>query len=148
MSHAGARLTDLAYLAPPLATVVWATVVDLRRREIPDRVSVSLTLWAIAAEFLGWLPFRWDAMLLGLVVGLLVGSLGFYYESLGGGDVKLLAALGASVGVAAMWPLLFWTAMAGGLLALIAKWRGERELAFAPAIALGLLAVIVSERLV
>jgi len=147
MTSVSERLPDLAHLAVPLLVVLWATVVDLIRREIPDRVSIGLTLWAIVAESLGWLPFRWDAMVLGFVTGLIVGAIGFRYESFGGGDVKLLAALGAAVGLSAIWTLLFWTALAGGLLALVAKWRGERELAFAPAIAMGLVALIVTESL-
>jgi prepilin peptidase CpaA len=140
-------LPELVYLAAPLLAVLWATAVDLIRREIPDSVSIGLALWAITAELLGWLPFQWDALVFGLAAGLILGAIGFWFECFGGGDVKLLAALGAAVGISAIWTLLFWTALAGGALALIAKWRGERELAFAPAIALGLVALIVTESL-
>lgn len=135
---------ELAYLGVPLLAVIWATVVDLIRREIPDWIPLGVTLWAIFGEFVGWLPFRWESLLLGLATGFLLGAVGFWLESFGGGDVKLLAALGASIGFSAIWTLLFWTALAGGVLALVAKWRGERELAFAPAIALGFVACIVT----
>ncbi|HEX9743369.1 MAG TPA: prepilin peptidase [Nitrospiraceae bacterium] len=141
------RLPELGYLLAPLVAVLWAAVVDLIRREIPDSISIGLTLWAILAESLGWLPFRWESLILGFIVALILGSFGFWLRSFGGGDVKLLAALGAALGFSALWTMLFWTALAGGVLALVAKWRGERELAFAPAIALGLIAFIVSESL-
>lgn len=143
----GAAVARLGYLLIPVLGVLWATVVDLIRREIPDWVPACLVLWAIVAEALGFLPFPWDSLILGCATGLLVGAIGFRLRSFGGGDVKLLAGLGAGIGFSAVWTLLFWMAIAGGILGLIAKCRGERELAFAPAIAAGLLAVIVSEAL-
>lgn len=141
------RLPELGYLLAPLMAVLWAAVADLIRREIPDSISVGLILWTVLAKSMGWLPFGWDAVILGFVVALILGSVGFWFKSFGGGDVKLLAALGASIGLSALWTMLFWTALAGGALALVAKWRGERELAFAPAIALGVIALVVSEGL-
>lgn len=144
----GARLVgELGYLSVPLVGVLCATVVDIIRREIPDSVSIGLIFWAILAESSGWLPFGWAALGFGFATGLILGAIGFWYKSFGGGDVKLLASLGGAVGFSAIWTLLFWTALAGGVLALVAKWRGERELAFAPAIALGLVAFIVKELL-
>lgn len=147
ISTDGVTAVRLGYLVMPLLGVVWAVVVDLIHREIPDWISVGLVLWALIAQSLGFLPFPWNSLILGCATGLLVGAIGFRLRSLGGGDVKLLAGLGAAIGLSAVWTLLFWMAIAGGILGLIAKYRGERELAFAPAIAAGLLAVIVSEAL-
>jgi prepilin peptidase CpaA len=132
------------FLVPAFGTL-WALVGDVMRREIPNRIPLGVTLWAIGAEWLGWLPFSWSSLGLGFATALMVGVIGFGFHSLGGGDVKLLAALGASVGFSAVWSLLFWTALAGGVLGLIAACRRERELAFAPAIAAGLAAVILTE---
>jgi prepilin peptidase CpaA len=57
--------------------------------------------------------------LVGLVVGLLVFFPFFALGGMGGGDVKLMAALGAWVG----WQAIVWTALygavAGGALALV-----------------------------
>jgi prepilin peptidase CpaA len=147
ISTDAAAAARLGYFVIPLLGVVWATAVDLIRREIPDWIPAGLVLWSIIAESLGLLPFPWNSLILGCATGLLVGAIGFRLRGLGGGDVKLLAGLGAAIGFSAIWTLLFWTALAGGVLSLIAKCRGERELAFAPAIAAGLLAVIVSEAL-
>jgi prepilin peptidase CpaA len=145
ISTDGAAAARLGYFVLPVLGVAWATATDLIRREIPDWIPAGLVLWAILAESLGFLPFPWTSLILGCATGLLVGAIGFRLRSLGGGDVKLLAGLGAAIGFSAVWTLLFWTALAGGILGLIAKARGEPELAFAPAIAAGLLAVIVSE---
>jgi prepilin peptidase CpaA len=141
----GQWVGQVGYAIIPLIGVLWATAVDLIRREIPNVIPMGITLWAVLAQTIGWLPFGWGSLAAGCLTGLTLGAVGFRIRSMGGGDVKLLAALGAAVGVSAIWTLLFWTALAGGILGLIAKARGERELAFAPAIAAGLVAVIVRE---
>ena len=51
----------------------------------------------------------------------------FYLGGLGGGDVKLMAALGAVVGPMALLCDLFWMALAGGLLALVANLAGKES---------------------
>lgn len=61
----------------------------------------------------------------------------------GGGDAKLIAAVGALLGPVGLLFALFWTAVAGGVLALIAMVRGQRDYAYGPAIALGYLAYLV-----
>lgn len=133
----GGEAADIGRFVVPAVGTVWAAVVDVARREIPDRIPTVMVVWAIAAESLGWLPFSWLSLVLGFATALIVGTIGFWCNSLGGGDVKLLAAVGASVGVSGVWSFLFWTAVAGGLLGVVAGYRGERELAFAPAIAAG-----------
>ena len=40
---------------------------------------------------------------------------------------------------ALVWSVLFWVAISGGLLAIVALVRGRRDLAYVPAIACGLL---------
>ncbi|CUQ67316.1 MAG: A24 family peptidase [Nitrospira sp.] len=137
--------SGLWHFVVPAFGTLWAVVVDVMDHEIPDRIPIGVTLWAIGAEWLGWLPFSWSSLVLGFATALIAGAIGFGFHCLGGGDVKLLAALGASVGWSAVWSLLFWTALAGGLFGLIAAWRRERDLAFAPAIAVGLAAVLLME---
>lgn len=141
----GGEAAGLYHFAVPAVGTLWAVVVDVARREIPDRISAGMMVWAIGAESLGWLPFSWLSLVFGFIAALIVGTVGFWFKGLGGGDVKLLAALGASLGYSTVWTLLFWTALVGGLLGVIAGCRGERELAFAPAIALGVVAVILTE---
>jgi prepilin peptidase CpaA len=61
----------------------------------------------------------------GLIVGLLMFLPVFWLGGMGGGDVKLLSALGAWIGPGpALWMAAF-TALAGGPLAvLVAVWHG------------------------
>lgn len=123
----------------PLLLIGCATVCDLRSRTIPDWVPGAILAWGILATALGWSSVSWLGVLGGIMLGLLVGLPLFAAGAFGGGDVKLVAALGAALGPLALLSTLFWVAIAGGILAALALWRGRRDLAYVPAIALGLL---------
>jgi prepilin peptidase CpaA len=123
----------------PLAFILTATVYDLRTREIPDAIPATLLGWSVLAAGLGLTGVGWGSLAGGFAIGLGLSVVFFAMGGLGGGDVKLLAALGAALGHAAIFPALFWTAMAGTVLALIALARGRRDFAYLPAIAFGLL---------
>ena len=127
----------------PLVIVATAAIYDLRSREIPDWLPAALLLWAIVCVAAGWVAIGWWELLAGLGLGLAIGLPLFALGGFGGGDVKLVAALGAALGPAALLRALFWIALAGGALALVAKWRGQKDLAYGPAIALGLLIYVV-----
>jgi prepilin peptidase CpaA len=126
------------WLWVPLGFVLVAVVHDLRRREVPDWISVLLLVWAVAATTLRLHPVGWLSALGGLALGFALSTVFFALGGLGAGDVKLLTALGAALGHVAVLFTLFWIALAGGLLALVALARGQRDLAYVPAIALGL----------
>jgi prepilin peptidase CpaA len=91
---------------------------DARSRRIPNQ----LTLTAMAAGFGaraalgGWLGLEsalWGALLAGGVFFLF-----FVVGGMGGGDVKLMAAVGAWAGVGQVTPILLVAALAGGVLAI------------------------------
>jgi prepilin peptidase CpaA len=124
--------------------LVVGTVWDLRRREIPDAIPLALIASAVAATALGRSPHGWLGLLLGFILALGLGMLLFWRGGFGGGDVKVLAALGAIVGPGSLFPLLFCVAMAGGLFAVVAVARGKSDLAYAPAITLGFLAFMIT----
>src|SRR4051812_33922826 len=123
----------------PLLFVLWATAHDVRTREIPDAIAVALLGTAIVMTALRLHDVGWASLLGGLAIGLALGLVVFALGGWGGGDVKLFAALGAALGHAAILPALFWIAIVGGVLSLAALLRGRRDLAYLPAIALGLL---------
>jgi Flp pilus assembly protein protease CpaA len=62
----------------------------------------------------------------------------FWLGGIGGGDVKLVTALGAWLGPWGLLQALFWIALAGGVLAAVAKWRRQPDFAYVPAILAGL----------
>ena len=120
-----------------LLPVVFALVCDLRTREVPDWVPLGILAWACLATAARLHGVTWLALFAGAIVGLGVAAVLFYLGGLGGGDVKLLAAIGAAVGPCALLAILAWMAVAGGVLALIAAARGKRDFAYVPAIAVG-----------
>jgi prepilin peptidase CpaA len=92
---------------------------DLRTRRIPNYVTFGAAALAILyASIAG----GWPAVLrsaAGWTVGLGLFLPFFLLRGLGGGDLKLLAAFGAWFGPAGMLLLAFYTAVAGGVMALV-----------------------------
>ncbi len=122
-----------------LALVVVATICDLRDREVPDWISLTILAWAVLAATLGWTTGGWLSLVYGFSLGLVLSASVFYMGGLGGGDVKLIAALGAAVGPLGLLVVLFWMALTGAILALVAMSRGKKDFAYVPAIAVGLM---------
>ena len=92
-----------------VATLVALTFIDLDTQLLPDILTLPLMWAGIIAAALGWLPITLGASVGGAVIGYL--SLWFVAhafrilrgkEGMGGGDFKLLAALGAWMG----WSML------------------------------------------
>ena len=73
----------------------------------------------------------------GGVLGLSIGYGLYRFARLGGGDAKLIAALGLLVGPVGLLIVLFGMAIAGGILSLIAIYRKEKDYAYVPAITAG-----------
>jgi prepilin peptidase CpaA len=107
--------------AAAIALLLWAALSDLAHRRIPNGIVAALALLALIRMGSG-AASSWDWTLLAdLAAGLGVfaaGAAAFQLGLLGGGDVKLLAAGALWAGASALWPFLFLTALAGGLLAL------------------------------
>lgn len=134
-----------------------AAGIDLRTRSIPNIIPVCVLALAVVARIAGWTSIPWWSMGAGLALGFALPAGMFSLGALGGGDVKLLAALGAALGLSGLLDLFFWTAIAGGALAamiLLGRRRQgnpgtalredpngapDTELAYAPAIAAGML---------
>ncbi len=125
-----------------LLLLAFATFCDFRTREIPDWISIAIALVAIVSSAMGYLGLSLPLALTGGVLGLLVGYLLFRYAQLGGGDAKLIAALGLVVGPVGILIVLFGMALAGGVLSLVAMLRGQRDYAYVPAITVGFVGYI------
>ena len=88
----------LLMFVPAMALLVWAAAVDVRVRRIPNWLTASLALaglaqsWTWAQTVTPWQSF------LGLCAGFGLTFALFAIGGLGGGDVKLLAGLGAWLG--------------------------------------------------
>jgi prepilin peptidase CpaA len=93
-------------------------VTDVRTRRIPNWLTYTGVAMAVSAKvvLLGWSGLA-DASAGVLVAGGIFCIL-FLLDGMGGGDVKLMAAVGAWSGSEYAVPILIATAVSGGFLAL------------------------------
>jgi prepilin peptidase CpaA len=120
---------------PTLIVLAVATFTDLRYRRIPNWLVLPFLLagvvvspwrhdWDGIGHGFSWHslgPFRWYGIgqsFAGLGLGLLIFGFLFWLGGMGGGDVKLCAALGAWIGPVQMFWALFFTSLAGGIMVL------------------------------
>lgn len=103
-------------LAVLIVLLVWAVHCDLRQRRIPNWVVVSLLVAGLLAQGFGeGLRALGSAAAAFLLVGALLW-LPWRKGWLGGGDLKLAAALGCWTGLDGLPTFLLSAAVAGGLL--------------------------------
>lgn len=106
------------FLVGALVVATVAAVKDVRARRIPNWLTYSGIAVALAVRpvLAGW-PGLMDG-LLGMLAAGGVFYLVFLMGGMGGGDVKLMAAVGAWAGTAQAMDVLITTAIAGGFLAI------------------------------
>lgn len=121
----------------------WASIEDLRSREIPDELSLALVLIGLGSAVCGLHPLPTATVLLGALLGFGVGALFFALGAMGGGDAKLLAGAGAILGWMGWIPFFALSSVAGGALALVGRARGWEEIPYAPAFLAGCLGTFV-----
>ena len=119
-----------------------ATAFDLRCRRIPNAIPGGLLCCALALVAAGLHPLGWRQAAFGLVTAMLITLPLFRWGWMGGGDAKLAIALGPALGFLPFLIFFTGTSIFGGVLALAARRRGEAELAYAPAMLLGLLSLL------
>jgi prepilin peptidase CpaA len=100
--------------------VIYAALSDVSRLIIPNWVSIALaTIFPIAALIAG-APLMQIGLHVLFGIGVLaVGFVLFQMNVFGGGDAKLLAAVSIWTGMSAVMPFILWTAIAGGVMALL-----------------------------
>jgi leader peptidase (prepilin peptidase) / N-methyltransferase len=147
--------TLLALLALASLVLAW---IDFRRGIIPDWLNLLIALAGLARALLldGWAAAL-DALLEGLIVGAIVLALRWLYfrlrghHGLGLGDVKLLGASAAWVGVAGI-PMQLLVGSITALIAAVALHVAGRTmtrqtaLPFGPFLAVGLLVTLVLQQ--
>jgi len=118
-------LTSLALCATVLTTIAVgiAMVTDMRWRRIPNILTFPTILLGLVLRtvFQGWegLALSVSGMLVAPVLLLLLHA----GRGLGMGDIKLAAAVGAILGPPLTLVAVFLTALAGGIVALVAQLR-------------------------
>jgi prepilin peptidase CpaA len=141
----------LGALAAMLLVACWS---DLRTRTIPNGLNLAIALLAIPFWWTVGLPL-WPDAAIQVAVALAVFAVFagvFALGAMGGGDVKLVAAIALWLPWQAVIVLLFIMSVAGGLLTLamlirhkLARAGGKLEIPYGVAIAFGGL-WLISER--
>ena len=108
-----------------LGTVL-AAAIDLRTWRVPNAVTVSLAAAGVLLAVAGLGRVGPVASLLGLGVGCALMLPGHLFGGTGAGDVKLFAAVGTLLGPAGILSAFLYTAIAGGILALLVALRRRR----------------------
>src|SRR4051794_40262091 len=121
MSH-----LQLLSLAPLGAMLVIAAVIDWRNRRIPNWLTVLMALSGIAGSFMTVHVAAPSAALLGLLVGFALPFVLFAMGALGGGDVKLLAAVGAWLGPIIIIKIFLAAAIVGMVIVLVQSAKQKR----------------------
>lgn len=106
----------MSYLWLALISSALAALIDVRKGVIPNWLTYS-TLGVVIVLSLADSNRALSTTLLGLVVGFFIPLVLFVLGHLGGGDLKLLAALGAAFGFPSVVSLLLWTIVFGFIVA-------------------------------
>jgi prepilin peptidase CpaA len=133
------------------ATLVVAAVIDVRTFTISNRlnlaVALSAPLYWLSVSMTPWPGMATQLAVAGIVFAILAGA--FYAGMMGGGDVKLAAALALWFPPAGTVKFLVLMSLAGGVLTLvILAWHrlrrrgGRPEIPYGVAIAFGGLAIL------
>lgn len=114
-----------------LAASLAAAVTDLRTRRIPNAIPIALAIAGIA-----WSARDgWQSALAFVAIAIcctLAGLVLFSLKLLGGGDVKLLAAACATLGIRESLPFLLATMLCGGAIGVaVAAREGRLRATFA-----------------
>jgi len=115
-------MAQIAVLALGLGAAVFT---DVRTRRIPNWLTGAIAGAAFGLAFGGG-PVTPMRALLGLVVGLALMLPGHIIGATGAGDVKLMAAVGAVVGPDVIFRAFLYSAVAGGVLAVVVAVRRGR----------------------
>ncbi|KWF70943.1 prepilin peptidase [Burkholderia cenocepacia] len=129
------------------AALLAMSAIDIRTGYLPDSMTLPL-LWAGLALNLADTLTSLRSAVIGAMAGyLFLWSIYWLFkwlrgiEGIGFGDLKLLAALGAWMGWAALPQVVLFAAVTGAIVGLLATWRGrmrfEEPIPFGPFLAAG-----------
>lgn len=112
---------NVAQFIPAMAAAVAVTaaITDVRDRRIPNRLTYSAMIAGLALQAL---VHGWRGLLFSVAGGCVFGGaflILHVVRAMGAGDVKLAAALGCIIGPGASVRVMFFTAMAGAVMAIV-----------------------------
>lgn len=141
--------SDALVLIAVVAGGAGAAAIDLRTRRVPNALSLAIATTGLVLAAAGGGRVAVAAAVAGCVIGVLLMLPGHIFGATGGGDVKLLGALGTLLGPAGTVRAFLAMALVGGVMAIaiaIQRHRAgqaDNRFAYAPAIAVGACVAVV-----
>ena len=116
--------SELIVLATVAAGAGGGAAIDLWTRRVPNPLTALLAASGVLLAAYGVSGITVGASLAGLLIGLALMLPGYLIGATGAGDVKLFAAVGAFIGPSPIAFAFLYTALAGGVMAIvISLWR-------------------------
>lgn len=92
-----------------LAVLIAGSITDLDRREVPDWINYGLLFFGLIFSIIASIVMKDYRIILSSLFGLLIfyglAAIMFYTGQWGGGDSKMLLAMGATIGLPVFWPI-------------------------------------------
>jgi len=114
-----AKLSDFFAIATIIAGTGIGAAIDLRTRRVPNPLTMGLAAIGVLYAAVGIGGLSIGASLGGLALGLALMLPGHLLGATGAGDVKLFAAAGAFIGPSHILAAFLYTALAGGVIAIV-----------------------------
>ena len=108
-----------------IAGVLAAALCDWKARKIPNWLTLSMIAFGLILHIASDGISGVGISLLGLVCGILLLYLPFSLGGVGGGDVKLLGAIGSLLGPVLVLQIFLASAVFGGIFSLVAMINGK-----------------------
>ena len=129
-----------------VAALLVIIFIDIHHQIIPDSISLPGIVLGFAGSFLNPLV-SWQQSGLGIFCGggiLFTVAYGYFLltkrEGMGGGDIKLLAMIGAFLGVQSLLFVVFFSSLSGSIIGIMAMVRqkkgGQTRIPFGPFLAI------------
>jgi prepilin peptidase CpaA len=110
---------DITLLLFLSIALIISVIIDIRYKKIPNLITFPAVIFALIYYFItkGFSGLLFS--LEGLVLGMLIFAIPYIMGGMGAGDVKLMGAVGAFVGYKGVFVSFIYTAVFGGLYAII-----------------------------
>src|SRR5438874_1022002 len=119
-------MRELLEFGPMLALLVWAAVVDLRSRRIPNWMTGALIATGLVQSGMAFWSLTSGQAWAGIGVGFGLTFVMFALGGMGGGDVKLFAGIGAWVGPVRVIEIFAAEAVIGMIIVIVRAMQRRR----------------------
>jgi prepilin peptidase CpaA len=124
-------LRSILLLLPMFVLLIWAAIADIRSRKIRNWLTLALAVSGILNSFVTRGAITPLYSVLGLLIGFAIPFALFALGALRGGDVKLLAGIGAWMGPVAIVQIFIVECIVGLVIVLVqCAWQGKLRMLF------------------